>query len=285
MLRGTERKKALASLEKVRAEYQDQEIAFRDNVMSLYEHRKKCAEELITKVEAYINSMKNTPIELDKSFSELRIEIREFDNTVHQLERDYQTSHVGKGTAAAGVLTGAGVATLAPTAAMAIATTFGTASTGTAISTLSGAAATKAALAWLGGGALAAGGGGMSAGSALLGLAGPVGWGIGAAGIIGGTLLARRKNGKIIEQAKQEEKILLAHLSKLTVIDINVQQLLDLTKEHYEGVELITNHLAATAPKDYQEFNNEQKDKLGALINHIHSLSALINKKIDENEK
>ncbi len=51
---------------------------------------------------------------------------------------------------------------------MGIATTFGTASTGTAISSLSGAAATNAATAWLGGGALAAGGGGMAAGAAVL---------------------------------------------------------------------------------------------------------------------
>lgn len=62
---------------------------------------------------------------------------------------------------------------------MAIATTLGTASTGTAISALSGAAATNAALAWLGGGALATGGGGVAAGEAFLALAGPVGWAIG----------------------------------------------------------------------------------------------------------
>ncbi len=55
----------------------------------------------------------------------------------------------GVGTAA-----GVGVATLGPSAAMALATTFGTASTGAAISTLGGAAATNAALAWLGGGVL-----------------------------------------------------------------------------------------------------------------------------------
>ncbi|MGW8444460.1 hypothetical protein ACWGXJ_26515 [Paenibacillus sp. S33] len=42
-----------------------------------------------------------------------------------------------------------GVAAFGPTVALAIATTFGTASTGTAIATLSGAAATNAALAWL----------------------------------------------------------------------------------------------------------------------------------------
>ncbi len=68
-------------------------------------------------------------------------------------------------------MAGAGIAVLGPTAAMAVATTFGTASTGTAIATLSGAAATNAALAWLGGGALAVGGGGMAAGKAFLAMA------------------------------------------------------------------------------------------------------------------
>lgn len=39
---------------------------------------------------------------------------------------------------------------MAPTTLMSIATTFGTASTGTAISTLSGCVAQKAALVWIG---------------------------------------------------------------------------------------------------------------------------------------
>lgn len=85
---------------------------------------------------------------------------------------------------------------MAPTAAMWVATTFGTASTGTAISALSGAAATNAALAWLGGGALAAGGGGMAAGQALLALAGPVGWGLAGVSIFTSVLLFWRKNEK-----------------------------------------------------------------------------------------
>lgn len=68
---------------------------------------------------------------------------------VEKLEEEYRASHVGKGTAAAGVAVGAGVAAFAPTAALAIATTFGTASTGTAIATLSGAAATNAAGSWV----------------------------------------------------------------------------------------------------------------------------------------
>ena len=52
--------------------------------------------------------------------------------------------------------------------AMWVATTWGTAGTGTAISSLSGAAASNAAMAWLGGGTVASGGGGMAAGATVL---------------------------------------------------------------------------------------------------------------------
>lgn len=218
--------------------------------------------------------------EFDKSWSELKAEIEEFDDVVEKLEEEYRSSHVGKGTAAAGVAVGAGVAAFAPTAALAIATTFGTASTGTAIATLSGAAATNAALAWLGGGALAAGGGGMSAGSALLALAGPVGWGIGAMGIAGGTLLARRKNGKIIDQAQTEEREVLLETSKLRIVGRSAEELKVLTSEHYQGTEGIVDVLEKTAPRDYSQFNAHQKAQLGALVNHINALSKLINKKI-----
>ena len=96
---------------------------------------------------------------------------------------------------------GIAVATMGPTAAMGVATTFGVASTGTAISALSGAAANSAALAWLGGGALAAGGGGMSAGTAFLGLAGPVGWtiaGVAGAAAIGSGIYANHKTKKLL---------------------------------------------------------------------------------------
>lgn len=65
---------------------------------------------------------------------------------------------IASGTAAAATSTGL----------MAIATTWGTASTGTAISGLSGAAANSAALAWLGGGATATGGGGVAVGTAVV---------------------------------------------------------------------------------------------------------------------
>lgn len=51
---------------------------------------------------------------------------------------------------------------------MAIATAYGTTSTGVAISSISGAAARTAALSWLGGGSIAAGGGGVALGSLVV---------------------------------------------------------------------------------------------------------------------
>ena len=280
MLRGSERKQALASLSGARQRYESQADVTQKEIIALHQIREKCSSTLINRVENYINHLANSPKEFNKSWDAFKAEIAAFDHVVEKLEAEYRNSHVGKGTAAAGVAAGAGVAAFAPTAALAVATTFGTASTGTAIASLSGAAATNAALAWLGGGALAAGGGGMSAGSALLALAGPVGWGIGAVGIAGGTLLARRKNGKIIEEAENEERQIRAKTSELNVLASTVKTLITTTNEHYHGTESIINMLEKTAPHDYQSFSPQQKTSLAALINHINSLSELINKKI-----
>lgn len=120
----------------------------------------------------------------------------------------------------------------------------------------------------------------MSAGSALLALAGPVGWGIGAVGIAGGTLLARRKNGKIIDLAQTEEREVSLQTSKLRIVGRSAEELKVMTSEHYQGTEGIVDELEKNAPHDYTKFNAHQKAQLGALVNHINALSKLINKKI-----
>lgn len=120
-----------------------------------------------------INSIANTPKEFEKNISVIKAERTKFRQTEEYAAEAYHNALKTGAGAATGVGIGAAVASMAPTAAMWVATTFGTASTGTAISALSGAVATKAALAWLGGGALAAGGGGIAGGQAFLALAGP----------------------------------------------------------------------------------------------------------------
>ena len=184
MFNSKARREAIEKLRRAVARHEAARNQVEQASVTLHGLRLDAATEDILDVESYVNLLANSPKEFDTSVAEFRVEANRFQGTVSRLETQAaRTTRLGAGTGAAGVTAGVGVAALGPSAAMAVATTFGTASTGTAISALSGAAATNAALAWLGGGAIAAGGGGMVGGTALLALAGPVG--LGLAGALG----------------------------------------------------------------------------------------------------
>lgn len=173
---------------------------------------------------------------------------------------------------------GVGVATLAPTAAMVVAITFGVASTGTAIVSLSGAAATNAALAWLGGGALTAGGAGMAGGQALLALAGPIGWAIGGVSLIGAGFFLGDSNKK---QADEIEKV-TADLKKVNLdlkkIIVNISYCKKKIKMIKEKIEILVS--AFTNIIDYTVFSENEKYKLMKLANFSAVLSQKIREKI-----
>ena len=141
-------------------EYNDAFTHMNDKGITLLQERKRSVD-LIDLVEVLINSIANRPKAFDTEFEEIRMERDRFLGTCEFGQKELQAARAAAGGAGAGIAAGASVAFMAPTAAMWVATTFGTASTGAAISTLSGAAASNAALAWLGGGALSVGGGGM----------------------------------------------------------------------------------------------------------------------------
>lgn len=249
--------------------------------MELFKQRERAADKVIERVEEYVNLLANSPKEFDKSVAEYRIEAGRFDSTVQRLEIEAaRSTKIGSTTGTAGAAAGVGVAALGPAAAMAVATTFGTASTGAAISALSGAAATNAALAWLGGGAIAAGGGGMAAGNALLALAGPVGWTIGGLALAGSATYLHVRNRQHAEEATQKRIRVEAEIHSLTTANREIEGLGQRTKEHSEGclagLDWLTNH----APKDYRQFNQEHKERLVALINHIRSLGELLKAKV-----
>lgn len=249
--------------------------------VQLFKQRQRAAGEVIERVEEYVNLLANSPKEFDKSVAEYRIEVGRFDTTVQRLEIDAaRSTKIGSATGTAGAAAGVGVAALGPAAAMAVATTFGTASTGAAISALSGAAATNAALAWLGGGAIAAGGGGMAAGNALLALAGPVGWTIGGLALAGSATYLHVRNRQHAEEATQKRIRVEAEIRSLGTANREIQGLGQRTKDHSEGclagLDWLTNH----APKDYRQFNQEHKERLAALINHIRSLGELLKSKV-----
>lgn len=276
------KKTALANLQNSHKTYIKQVDSVKEESEKLFILRQQSSQHVIDDVEEYINRLANSPKEFDRSFSTYKAEFKIFKAIIEQLEVDAEKIGLQAGSsAAAGVAAGAGVVALAPTAAMAVATTFGVASTGTAISALSGAAATNAALAWLGGGALVAGGGGMAGGSALIALTGPIGWGIAGTALVGSALFASGKNKKVAEEANSQRKIIETHIASLKAANHEVMRLIDLTKQHVSGLNNLLYQLNQTAPLDYKSFNNQQKEWLGALINHIQSLSALLNKKVE----
>ncbi len=280
MLNGDLKKKALAKLEATDKEYQTVATDVTKRAAELYEKREATAEQVIQACEEYVNTLANSPKEFDKSVSEFKVEFYKFIDVDQLVTEAYKPEEVSLSMAGAGIAAGAGVATFAPTAAMAIATTFGTASTGTAISALSGAAATNAALAWLGGGALAAGGGGMVAGNALLALAGPVGWAIGGTALVGSFFLFEYKESEFVKKVYEEIIKIKAKTATLKAVKEEIDRLLILTQKHADGVITRLNFLKIDAPNNYQHFSNEQKMMLAALINNIQALSKLLNKKL-----
>ncbi|OQY54639.1 MAG: hypothetical protein B6247_10975 [Candidatus Parabeggiatoa sp. nov. 2] len=256
--------------------------------------------DVIQSAENLVNKFANTPKEFDKTFSEFKAEYQVFTDTIAEFEKaGKDVSLKSAGTSVAGVAAGVGVATLAPSAAMAIATTFGTASTGTPIASLSGTAATRAALAWLGGGAVTAGGG-VAGGNALLALAGPVGIGIGAFTLVGSGLYASSKNKEIVEKAEKQRAKVETLSAELKPKIVELRRLIELTENHQKGVSEILSPLESSTrknflgtlinyvqslfksnvPKDYQSFSSDQKTLLASLINHVQSLSKLLNKKV-----
>ena len=249
--------------------------------MGLLEQRQRAAAEVIKPVEEYINLLANSPKEFDKTVAQFRIELNRFAETVRHIEADAQRStRIGSSTGAAGAIAGVGVAALGPSAAMAIATTFGTASTGTAISALSGAAATNAALAWLGGGAIVAGGGGMAGGSALMALAGPVGWGIGSVALVGSGLYLNSRNKRYAREASEQRIKVEAEVRSLQTANREIEGFHRRTRTHVEGCLTELGWLKGYAGGDYQCFSEGQKQRLAALINHIRSLSELLTKEV-----
>lgn len=280
MLNAGYKKEALRKCEEAGEKYKKEYERTIKKSVELHETKEK-AVKILKDVDKYIHSLSNKPKEIAKIATEIEVRRRAIEKEIEILQIECKNADkVGKGVAGAGALAGAGVAAFGPTAAMGIATTFGTASTGTAIATLAGAAQTNAALAWLGGGALAAGGGGMSAGSAFLALAGPVGWAIGGAALVGGGLLASSKNKKMAEKAEQQAKEIKTETNKLQKIKTKIQAEIKVIVPLNEGVDATLKLLKNSGKSDYKLFSDIEKDYLMQLMNSAETLSKRIEVKI-----
>lgn len=179
--------------------------------------------DVLNNVEILINSIANHPKSFDVDLQDIQLDKKKFKDVCDYAVDELTAAKKSALSAGTGLSCGVAVASLAPSAAMWVATTFGTASTGTAISALSGAAATSAQLAWLGGGALAAGGGGMAAGNAILALAGPVGWSISGATLLASVVLFANKKMKLSKEKKEEIEAVLRNVESIKEINYTVK--------------------------------------------------------------
>lgn len=252
-----------------------------------FKQRSEVSRALIGDFEAYVNSLASRPKEYDRTFEYYHIRMEQFDaaskaSSEHFSAEIRKAAVLGGGGAGVGIGLGAATAATAPTAAMAVATTFGTASTGAAISTLSGAAANSAALAWLGGGALTAGGGGVAAGNALLLLAGPVGLAVAGVSVAAGLGYTAYKNRATIENASAVLLQLLEAQGEVKLHTNEVSGIYGQTVNHSHRLRQMLDDFVADAPKDYAQFSERQKELLGAMHNNVLALSRLLKVKPGE---
>ena len=266
-------------------DYNDAYMQMNDRGTSLFVERIRSADS-ISFVENLINSIANKPKTFDADFEEIRVNKSKFKESCDFANKELLAAREAAGGAGAGLAAGASVAFMAPTAAMWIATTFGTASTGTAISALSGAAATNAALAWLGGGALATGGGGMVAGNAFLALAGPIGWSIAGASLLGSILIFSKKKSKINSEKNKEIETIKENTNRVLEIDSKIRLILENTESTRNALNELYMNVSSLYGKDYLSLSTEQKESLGSMVNVTKSLSKLLseNVTVEENE-
>lgn len=279
MLYGKPKKEALAIHEKAVSKYNAEYEKLEKFGRRLYDRRQKSVF-LIREIEALVNSIANRPKEFDKKISEIQSAREKFRETeTYAVEAMGAAVKSGVG-AAAGVAGGAAVASMAPTAAMWVATTFGTASTGTAISALHGAVATKAALAWLGGGALSAGGAGIAGGNALLAMAGPIGWGIAGVSTAVSAFALGHKNKQIANEAIEEAKKITVAGAELHETSAKIQHLTNETMMLMNGLQDMAQANKSLKGANYLELTEEEQYRLGTMVNNTLSLAELLNKTI-----
>lgn len=248
-----------------------------ENLLSI---RQAAALELGT-VENLINSIAKFPKKIEKSVTTISVHKDTFKKTVEYAEEQKKTLENAAKSGGTGVIAAAGIAGVAPSAAMWVATTFGTASTGTAISALSGAAASNAALAWLGGGAAAAGGGGVAAGQALLSLAGPIGWGVAGGTVLATALVMVAKNFKVKSSKKKQIAKMKECTEALMEVKGKIDSLYLQTKSLYDNLKDQISNCEAYRGSTYADLDENQQNLLWSLANNTATLSELLNKTVD----
>lgn len=226
-------------------------------------------------IELFEKTKDDLNFDLPNVFVDVKSDFLDYENKLVKLKKEFKQTQGDNIKAGATIATGAAVAVGGPAAIMAIATTFGTASTGATIASLGGAAATNAALAWLGGGALAAGGGGTALGATILGVMGPIGWGIAGIGAAGLGIAGYKKNKDDIEKIQKEISLINKSIKVMDRLSHNVTKLEDIIDKKIKYLILHSDRMIST-PELIQVKND--------FLNSILSGTELLQVVVDENE-
>ncbi len=261
-------------------EYNDAYTQLDANGNALYVMRTR-AVDIIKNIEDLINSIANHPKSFDTDILEIHTKRTAFIDACEFAKAELSSAKKSALGAGAGAAAGAAIVSVAPATAIWIATTFGTASTGTAISALSGAAAQSAALAWLGGGALTAGGGGMAAGHALLAMAGPVGWTVAGATLLASITLFTVNKFKINKQKKEEIEAVKKNTNDTRILAEKVQELIDEDSLLREKLSCMYSDALHEFGKDFMSIPEDRQMMLGTLVNNTKALAASLSKGVE----
>lgn len=230
----------------------------------------------IKSIQGQFDMIRGKPSELQEECKKTKIIIDNWEKQVQAIEEVARANPTRVAElGAVGIGFGVATATLAPSVAMGLVTTFGVASTGTAISSLSGAAATNAALAILGGGTLAAGGAGVAGGKLLLALAGPVGWGIAAISF----LISLFFLGKFFKEKKRAEEIMILcsenRLKHFKLANVELNERISRIKKETELLHEASYRIVSFGI-DYSSMTCDQKKTLGVYVNLMFASAQLL---------
>ncbi|MCQ2243595.1 MAG: hypothetical protein MJZ32_04990 [Bacteroidaceae bacterium] len=258
-----DRKRKESEFKDLLQEYQQEGEDLSFDALRLYHLRKESVYQIM-RVKQYVRELKNCDEILVMGIDRAHAYAKDFSQSMKwEVE--------GKDRIKLSSKHSSGKASMDPTDAMAIATTFGTA-TGVAIASLGGVAATNATLALLGEGALAVGSG-VAGGSALLALAGPIGWGIAGVTMIGTSFFAKASNEKAIRELDSLISEINKKLEILRPKHKKLKKMISNTRKMNREVNL---DIFLNVPNDYQ---NEAypHEALAQVVNKCKTLGKMLN--------
>ena len=247
-----------------------------DHGMQLLSQRIRAAG-LINHVECLISSIAFRPKAFDAVVEEIRTARKEFRDACDFVQEEVHAAW--KDADAAGA---AALAAMAPTAAVWVATAFGTDAAGVAIAILSGAAAESVPQDWLNAGASEAEGDEMAAGLALLGMSGPLS--CGESGIEFLNSIGLFADQKTIPDSMRREEIagVLRNTEQLNRADTAVSALLRMTDDMRIGLNRQYMNALSLFGKDFRKIPTDGQMQLGAIVNSAHSLAQSLSQGIRE---